>query len=293
MFSQSKTSLGQSPQLTRILSDFTLGFSDGLTVPFALTAGLSSLGSSNTVIYAGLAELCAGSISMGISGYLAALDELPCPPAATTNTEDGLLSRNELRAGSGTRERRSVDDEEAQGMLRRVSSSGSSSRISAEEKRQHESDEENHVRCYLEPLALSDKTMSFILEDLRLQPGGLPHDLLCETIASHDSAPITPISSGLAISAGYILGAIIPLTPYFFAPTVGVGLQWSIGLCLLALWLFGSGKSWFLSSERRPNWRLCFFKGAQMMVLGGIAAAAAILCVRLLDSDGDDGARSG
>ncbi|KAL2209802.1 hypothetical protein CC79DRAFT_462031 [Sarocladium strictum] len=289
MFSQTKSSLGQSPQLTRILSDFTLGFSDGLTVPFALTAGLSSLGSSNTVIYAGLAELCAGSISMGISGYLAALDELPCLPPAT-NTENVLPSHREL--GVGARGRRSGDEEEAQGILRRVSSSGSGSRISEEEKRQHESDEED-LRRYLEPLALSDKTISFILEDLRLQPGGLPNDIFTETITSKDSAPITPITSGLAISAGYILGAIIPLTPYFFAPTVGVGLQWSIGLCLLALWLFGSGKNWFLSSERRPNWRLCFFKGMQMMVLGGVAAAAAVVCVKLLGSDGADEAESG
>jgi VIT1/CCC1 family predicted Fe2+/Mn2+ transporter len=289
MFSQTKNRLGQSPQLTRILSDFTLGFSDGLTVPFALTAGLSSLGSSNTVIYAGLAELCAGSISMGISGYLAALDELPCPPPAT-NTENVLPSHRESSVGA--RGRRSGDEEEAQGMLRRVSSSGSSSRVSAEEKR-YESNEEDHVRRYLEPLSLSDKTISFILEDLRLQPGGLPNDIFTETATSHDTTPITPITSGLAISAGYILGAIIPLTPYFFAPTVGVGLQWSIGLCLLALWLFGSGKSWFLSSERRLNWKLCFFKGMQMMVLGGVAAAAAVVCVKLLDSDGAGEAESG
>uniref|UniRef100_A0A8H7N277 Uncharacterized protein n=1 Tax=Bionectria ochroleuca TaxID=29856 RepID=A0A8H7N277_BIOOC len=62
--------------IARFLADFTLGFSDGLTVPFALTAGLSSLGTAQTVIYAGFAELCAGSISMGIGGYLSALDEV-------------------------------------------------------------------------------------------------------------------------------------------------------------------------------------------------------------------------
>src|ERR1700761_9598356 len=39
------------PSLTRFLADFTLGFADGLTVPFALTAGLSSLGQTETVIY--------------------------------------------------------------------------------------------------------------------------------------------------------------------------------------------------------------------------------------------------
>jgi VIT1/CCC1 family predicted Fe2+/Mn2+ transporter len=46
-----------------------VGLSDGLTVPFALTAGLSGLGSSRLVVTGGLAELCAGAISMGLGGY--------------------------------------------------------------------------------------------------------------------------------------------------------------------------------------------------------------------------------
>ena len=46
-----------------------IGLSDGLTVPFALTAGLSSIGSARLVVTAGLAELLAGSISMGLGGY--------------------------------------------------------------------------------------------------------------------------------------------------------------------------------------------------------------------------------
>ena len=54
------------------LRDFTIGFADGLTVPFALTAGLSSIGSSRLVVTAGLAELFAGSLSMGLGAYLAA-----------------------------------------------------------------------------------------------------------------------------------------------------------------------------------------------------------------------------
>ena len=49
--------------------DSIIGLSDGLTVPFALTAGLSSIGSSRLVVTGGLAELCAGAISMGLGGY--------------------------------------------------------------------------------------------------------------------------------------------------------------------------------------------------------------------------------
>jgi vacuolar iron transporter family protein len=55
--------------------DSIIGFADGLTVPFALTAGLSSLGSTKIVILGGLAELFAGSISMGLGAYLAAITE--------------------------------------------------------------------------------------------------------------------------------------------------------------------------------------------------------------------------
>ena len=53
--------------------DVVIGMSDGLTVPFALAAGLSAaLVQSGTVVTAGLAEIAAGAIAMGLGGYLAA-----------------------------------------------------------------------------------------------------------------------------------------------------------------------------------------------------------------------------
>ena len=53
--------------------DVVIGMSDGLTVPFALAAGLSgAVAASGVVITAGLAEIAAGSIAMGLGGYLAA-----------------------------------------------------------------------------------------------------------------------------------------------------------------------------------------------------------------------------
>jgi len=80
-----------------LVRDSIIGFADGLTVPFALTAGLSAIGSSKLVILGGLAELfagmkgskrssalssqltcpdcTAGSISMGLGAYLAAVTE--------------------------------------------------------------------------------------------------------------------------------------------------------------------------------------------------------------------------
>ncbi|GAC1446444.1 MAG: VIT1/CCC1 transporter family protein [Pyrinomonadaceae bacterium] len=53
--------------------DIVIGMSDGLTVPFALAAGLTgAIAVSNIVVTAGLAEIAAGSIAMGLGGYLAA-----------------------------------------------------------------------------------------------------------------------------------------------------------------------------------------------------------------------------
>ena len=53
--------------------DIVIGMSDGLTVPFALAAGLSGAVDNNSIIViAGLAEISAGSIAMGLGGYLAA-----------------------------------------------------------------------------------------------------------------------------------------------------------------------------------------------------------------------------
>jgi len=59
----------------RVISDAIIGLSDGLTVPFALTAGLSAIGSTKVVVYGGMAELIAGAISMGLGGYLGAKSE--------------------------------------------------------------------------------------------------------------------------------------------------------------------------------------------------------------------------
>jgi VIT1/CCC1 family predicted Fe2+/Mn2+ transporter len=70
----------QTPHIERhftasdVVRDIVIGMSDGLTVPFALAAGLSGTKdiSSTLIVTAGLAEVAAGSIAMGLGGYLAA-----------------------------------------------------------------------------------------------------------------------------------------------------------------------------------------------------------------------------
>lgn len=69
----------QTPHVERhftsseVVRDIVIGMADGLTVPFALAAGLSgAVDSTSIIVTAGLAELAAGSIAMGLGGYLAA-----------------------------------------------------------------------------------------------------------------------------------------------------------------------------------------------------------------------------
>ncbi len=60
---------------SEVVRDVVIGMSDGLTVPFALAAGLSAISSARIIVTAGLAEIAAGSIAMGLGGYLAAKSE--------------------------------------------------------------------------------------------------------------------------------------------------------------------------------------------------------------------------
>ena len=85
----------------RVISDAIIGLSDGLTVPFALTAGLSAIGNTRVVIFGGMAELIAGAISMGLGGYLGAKSEQCASQSAfwsiPANQTQGFLPSYSLR----------------------------------------------------------------------------------------------------------------------------------------------------------------------------------------------------
>src|SRR5574340_1733325 len=58
---------------SKAVRDVVIGMADGLTVPFALAAGLSAaVTSTHVIVTAGLAEVAAGAVAMGLGGYLAA-----------------------------------------------------------------------------------------------------------------------------------------------------------------------------------------------------------------------------
>ncbi|HET7379365.1 MAG TPA: VIT1/CCC1 transporter family protein, partial [Gaiellales bacterium] len=73
----SRTHVEQHFTGSQFVRDIVIGMSDGLTVPFALAAGLSgAVAASRVVVTAGLAEVAAGSIAMGLGGYMAGRSDL-------------------------------------------------------------------------------------------------------------------------------------------------------------------------------------------------------------------------
>ncbi|KAI1151560.1 Ccc1 family [Nemania diffusa] len=237
--------------LSRHLADFTLGFSDGLTVPFALTTGLSSLGETGTVIKAGTAELFAGAISMGIGGYLAAKGE------QRSDTNDDSLKDDEYSISSVPL---------------------------------YETQEDQRVSDYLAPLQLPPDLLQSIMVHAK-SSSDIASRLRDITSPAVEPVPTSPIFSGLSVALGYLIGGLLPLAPYFFVRNVDQGQRWSLGICLVALFLFGFAKEYILDSSsmsksmstKKAQWRIIkrsLWEGITMVILGGLAALAAVLAVR-------------
>ncbi len=77
--------------------DVVIGMADGLTVPFALAAGISgALTSTHIVVTAGLAEIAAGSIAMGLGGYLAARSDAEHYHSERRREEREIVEKTEV-----------------------------------------------------------------------------------------------------------------------------------------------------------------------------------------------------
>lgn len=235
-FNEKSTTTRVNP---RIISDATIGLSDGLTVPFALTAGLSALGNTNFVIYGGLAELIAGGISMGLGGYLGSKSEAEAYATALTETRSVVA----------------MDHDRAVGM----------------------------IRSSFSKYDFSEQALDSMTTSLLANP---PHmvDFLMRfhhQLAEADYTASRPYMCGLTISLGYIFGGLIPLLPYVFIADTQRAFSSSVIVMALALFAFG----WIKTSlvGERHAW-ICFKNGIQMVILGGIAAGAAIACVKAVGS---------
>jgi VIT1/CCC1 family predicted Fe2+/Mn2+ transporter len=221
--------------------DVTIGLSDGLTVPFALTAGLSALGDSDVIIYGGFAELVAGAISMGLGGYLSAKSEREAYTASLSDTTSVVSS----------------DPDKTANMVR--------SCFAAYDFPPHVLD------AMLERLREADDDGEQMKKFLMRFHHNMDED---------DFAPSRAYVSGLTVALGYVSGGMIPLAPYLIVDEPAVALRWSILVMVLALFAFGWVKTAFIGVS---SWRNCSKSAVEMVLLGGVAAAAAIGCVKLID----------
>jgi len=81
------------------VKDIVIGMSDGLTVPFALAAGISgAISAAHIVVTAGFAEIAAGSIAMGLGGYLAARSEVEHYRSELAREEAEIREKPEIEA---------------------------------------------------------------------------------------------------------------------------------------------------------------------------------------------------
>ena len=89
------------------------------------------------------------------------------------------------------------------------------------------------------------------------------------------------ITCALTIALGYFLGGFVPLLPYFFTGDITKALVCSIGIMVLALFIFGYVKTCFnVGWQGRTNVLHGVTGGAQMVLVGGAAAGAAMGIVR-------------
>ncbi|MBI3851745.1 MAG: VIT1/CCC1 transporter family protein [Verrucomicrobia bacterium] len=83
----------------KAVRDVVIGMSDGLTVPFALAAGLTgAIASTRIIVTAGFAEIAAGSIAMGLGGYLAARSDADHYASERTREEVEIVTVPEIEA---------------------------------------------------------------------------------------------------------------------------------------------------------------------------------------------------
>jgi len=107
----------------------------------------------------------------------------------------------------------------------------------------------------------------------------------------HNLPPTAPSASaaymsGLTISLGYFCGGFVPLLPYLFFAHIGQAFRASVMVMVVALFVFGWGKQRLVDEER--SLASCVRSGVQMVVMGGMAAGAAIACVKTLSGVGGE-----
>lgn len=215
-----------------VLRDIVIGMSDGLTVPFALAAGLSgAIDNNSLIIVAGLAEVAAGSIAMGLGGYLAGQTEVD-----HYNTE---LQRE-------------YDEVEE---------------LPAKEREE--------VREFFEGMGLSAAIQEQAVFELTKDKDVWVNFMMKHELGLEKPDEKRAAKSAFNIALSYIIGGLVPLSPYFFTEKTFDGLKISAVITLVCLFIFGFYKSKMTGISPLMG-------GLKVMFIGALAASAAFIIARLI-----------
>ncbi|HYZ32526.1 MAG TPA: VIT1/CCC1 transporter family protein [Crenalkalicoccus sp.] len=212
--------------------DIVIGMADGLTVPFALAAGLSGAVAANPLIVtAGLAEIAAGCVAMGLGGYLAA------------RTDAQHYAAERVREEAETEEWPDRERWEVAAILHRLGLHGETLRAAT-------------AAITADRRHWVDFMMRYELELSEPEPGRAAR-------------------SAATIGGAYVVGGLIPLSPYMLASDTGTALGASCAVTGLALAVFG----WL---KARATGLPAATGALQTLGIGGLAAAVAYVIARLV-----------
>ncbi|MFY8129316.1 MAG: VIT1/CCC1 transporter family protein [Chitinophagaceae bacterium] len=215
-----------------LLRDIVIGMSDGLTVPFALAAGLSgAVNDTNIIVVAGLAEIAAGSIAMGLGGYLAG------------KTEQDHYNAELKREYEEIETKRNIEIAEVKQVFAEWGLS-----------------EQIQVQATNEIIQDKNKWVNFMMK----------HELHLDK-----PDPKRATKSAFNIGFSYVIGGLVPLTPYFFVSSAMESFKISVIITLICLYIFGYFKSKITGVSPIVG-------GLKVMLIGAAAAAAAFIIAKLL-----------
>ncbi|OAV90723.1 hypothetical protein PTTG_00049 [Puccinia triticina 1-1 BBBD Race 1] len=271
-----------------VVRNIIIGLSDGLTVPFGLTAGLSSLGSSRLVVVAGMAELISGAISMGVGGYLASEADRD-----QFRYRQRLIRKRVAHSCSNAMDRQVQEILQPFGISQSLCGMVSNDLLKFEYLRTASCDQENmssswkksalvsiflklfsrrtpHYDSISREKSADEETIQlsgFESESLGL---GMTQFLLKYGEGVEEVSKYQMYLSAFTIGFSYFIGGLIPMAPYFFVEKANVALFWSIGVMAY----FTGARIGFMG----------YLKGSlSTIVVGGGAAAASYWVVKLLD----------
>jgi VIT1/CCC1 family predicted Fe2+/Mn2+ transporter len=221
-------------QGSEILRDIVIGMSDGLTVPFALAAGLSgAVGKDhlNLIWIAGLAEIAAGSIAMGLGGYLAGKTEMDHYNSELKREHDEVERVPDL--------------------------------------------EREEVKEFFSGLGLSQDVQEQAVAEMTKDKDKWVDFMMKYELGLDKPDPQRARKSAFNIGFSYIVGGLIPLSPYFFVTDGIEGLKISAGVTLCCLFVFGYFKSKLTGVHPLAG-------AIRVMAIGAVAAGCAFAVAKLI-----------